>query len=274
VRKKDLDQLEMIVRKGNLMINCRHLFIDFGLMFEYKNDEQPVRLTHLAEPKKQHEDAKSFNTRKQALAHLKAGKPIKLARTSNSWNSAESTHLDIKRLNDCYGRSRKIEILTTDIVKAATEQDDNSYTIKVRGDLIKGIITPEEIKAIREDSKPYLEWFRFFRVIRKRIRKAMLDGRLNGLLGKFDWIKELKDHDTKMKLLCDKLAELRTAILSYQSVAGDLQEQYKVFIGVQPYEGLYHSLGRIDSNVNNIIEDINDIEVDAGIRKEEETDEE
>lgn len=274
MRKKDLDSMEMIVRKGNLVINYRHLFIDFGLMFEYKNDEQPVSFLALGRPQEQHEDAKTFNFRKQALAHLKAGKPIKLARSGYRWASREDTHLDIKRLGDQHRGPRKIEILTTDQVAVPGTEDDTEYTVKVRGDLIKGIITPEEIKAIREDSKPYLEWFRFFRVIRKRIRKAMLDGRLNGLLGKFDWIKELKDHTVKMKLLCDKLAELRTAILSYQSVAGDLQEQYKVFIGVQPYEGLYHSLGRIDSNVNNIIEDINDIEVDAGIRKEEETDEE
>lgn len=263
-RKKDLDNIQMLMRKGNLRINPRRIRIghDFVLVpvtipagADKDDYDDGLTLHQLCMEKPAKDELDDDEKKVWKLARENPKVKFK-AEPSYSWRGRESGI----EFHSSLGRSTRKSMITY------YDRGKEGWTS--RGDLRKGVA--DWIPAEMKKKRTLVGWLQFMRKVRKHLRKCMNEGLMDAMIRRCDWLMEHKDHDLIKEKIISGMARLREITAPFRQTAEAMVEDLDPFIKVEPYDSVRSHLANIASNIEYLDGYMSEIESDLGLKKGEE----
>jgi len=280
---KDLDAMNILMRKGKLCLNPRHLMVDVTINLigkgikGFKDTDYKIGVGKEVSPNNWDHDKE-----------LRFQKFIYSGFSTKTFKADPATiNMIIRRQGNksggYYYRGEEAMILFNRcqvkhvrVVPGGETETEYEWGLGTHyGIKLDKLITESELSAIKDETaRTPKEWCQLLRTIRKRIIKLMREGKLNGVMNRCDRLKEHKEHAVIMADVIQRTDAIKAAVLTLKGLSDEMGQKLTPFVRVRPYDEIRHQMERVESSIKSILGEIDDIEVSTGVKREkEETDE-
>jgi hypothetical protein len=229
MKAKELDNMNQLIRKGNLVIDYDRIVLNF-------------RMSIILDPTQKLKDYEHFETAEldKGLLSLKVIKDLDKAKYKLSLGSWQSRLVSLGTSNTYRGRAL--------ITKQCSREDTDTPVITLRSDLPKSCQCQSLIAELAKEHT-ILEWFQLKRRIRRHFRKCMNEGKMDSALKRMDEFKVHKSHDKLSQDLVIALDKVIASLVEPVQAIEGLPEQLQPFVQVSPYSDWFNQLSYIQSHI-------------------------